>query len=152
MNIKRYTKSLLLLLVVCLAFPLMSFTFMPLQTDAPVTVLDAILKIALGFASLAGVASAVTVLVQLFKWAGLVKDGSSSNWTSTLNLIAFIVLVSFRIFQPSIAVDVLDGYAAKVAEIAMFALGLFVQMTTSKPVYDALKKAQVPLMRYSLSA
>ena len=132
----------------------LAFTILPshsiAQTPEP-TALDIILKIALGFASLAGVSSLVAVLVQIFKLVGLVRDGTANKWTAAFNLIAFIGLVYFGVFQPSVAVEVLDGYAAQIAQIALFVLGFVVQMTTSKPVYVAFKSAQVPLLGTSLN-
>lgn len=140
--------------IVLLSLLSLAFTFMPAplaQAPAP-TALDIILKIAMGFGSLAGVSALVSVLVQLGKILGLVKDGTANQWTSGFNLIAFIGLVYFGVFQPSIALDVLDGYAAQIAQIALFVLGFIVQMTVSKPTYDALKSARVPLLARSHSA
>lgn len=122
------------------------------QADAEVDALDIILKIAVGFGSLAGVSALIAVVVQVGKVFRLVKDGTSSQWTSALNLLAFIGLVYFGVFQPSIAIEVLDGYAAQVAQIGLFVLGFIIQMTTSKPTYDSLKSANVPLLRFSYNS
>ena len=107
-------------------------------------VLDIILKIIAGFATLAGVSSLVAVLVQIGKLVGLVKDDTAGKWAAGLNLFAFAVLCYFGIFQPQIALEVLDGYAAQIAVAALFVLGFVTQMTVSKPTYTAFKAAGVP--------
>lgn len=150
---KVHMSAVMLLIIVFAAFATMAFmpmTLPDLQVPEP-TVFDVILRIAVGFTSLAGVSALVAVLVQIFKLLGLVKDGTAHRWTAGFNLIAFIVLVYFGVFQPSVAVSILDGYAAQIAQIALFVLGFVVQMATSKPVYSAFKTAQVPLLRYSLT-
>jgi hypothetical protein len=118
----------------------------------PPDVLDIILKIALGFASLVGVSKLVAVLVQLGKLAKLVKDGTSDMWAAVLNLVAFAVLVFYGVFQPSIVLSVLDGYAAQFAEILLFILGFIIQITGSQPAYLALKAARVPLLSKSYTS
>lgn len=147
----KVTLTLIVLMLLIASPLLMAFTPVGSILQPSATPLDVILQLALGFASLAGVAALVAVIVQVFKLAGLVKDGTSNKWISALNLIAFIVLVAFQIFKPSIAIAVLDGYAAQIAQIALFVLGFVVQMTTSTPVYNAFKSAGVPLLRYSLT-
>lgn len=152
----KVNKVLFVFVVVLVA--LASMAFMPLSAPQAVqvteesTALDIILKIAVGFGSLAGVSALVAVIAQIGKVFGLVKDGTSSQWTSALNLLAFIALVYVGVFQPSIAIEVLDGYAAQVAQIGLFVLGFIIQMTTSKPTYDALKSARVPLLRFSYNS
>lgn len=124
----------------------------PLQQETAPTPLDVIIQISLGFASLAGVASLVAVVIQVGKLFNVVKDDTAHKWSAGFNLLAFGVLVYFGVFQPSIALSVLDGYAAQVAQIGLFVLGFIVQITTSKPAYNAIKSARVPLLSYSFSA
>lgn len=149
MRVKR-SFLFVLLLVASLALT----AFLPQSVapqDEPTDILSVILKIALGFASLVGVSQLVAVLVQFGKLVGLVKDDTAHKWAAGLNLMAFGGLVYFGVFQPQIATSVLDGYAAQVAEIALFVMGFVVQITTSKPAYAALKAARVPLLNYSYS-
>jgi hypothetical protein len=151
-------KFLFVLTAVLVFASLLSMAFVPMpapqvaQEPVPVTALDMILKIAVGFGSLAGISALIAVVVQVGKVFRLVKDGTSSQWTSALNLLAFIGLIYFGVFQPSIAIEVLDGYAAQVAQIGLFVLGFVIQMTTSKPTYDSLKSANVPLLRFSYNS
>ena len=122
------------------------------QVIIPPDVLDIIIKLALGFASLVGVSKLNAVLVQVLKLVGIAKDATAAQWSAGLNLVTFSVLVYFGVFQPGIAASVLDGYAGQLAEIALFVLGFVLQMTGTKSAYDALKAARVPLLSYSHSA
>jgi len=136
-----------------------SFLFAPISVHAlgsaqitlPPDVLGVIVKIALGFASLVGVSNLVAVLVQLLKIIHVAQDSTASQWAAGLNLMAFIALVYFGVFQPQISFDILNGYAAQITTIILFMLGFVVQITQSKPAYDALKASQVPLLSYSYS-
>src|SRR5512139_2555158 len=84
------------------------------------SVLEIILKISAGFASLAGVSALVAVIVQVLKLVGVARDDTAGKWAAGFNLVAFLALVSFGIFQPQITMEVLDGYAAQIAVIALF--------------------------------
>lgn len=149
----KVRKSFVMLLIVALtSFAMLAFRPM-LQVEPPVTVtiLDIILKIVAGFATLAGVSALVAVLVQIMKLMGIAKDDTAAKWAAGFNLFAFIVLVAFGVFQPQIALEVLDGYAAQIAVIALFVLGFVTQMTVSKPTYNAFRAASVPLLGKSNS-
>jgi hypothetical protein len=139
-------------LIVALSVFSLAFTPLHIPLTSATNPLDVIITIAAGFASLAGVAALVAVLVQIGKYFGVVKDATANQWTAGLNLIAFIALMYFGVFQPSLTLALLDGYASQIAEIAVFILGFLVQMTTSKPVYALLKYAKVPVLGYSHSA
>jgi len=114
--------------------------------------LDAILVIVVGFASLAGTSQLVAALVNIFKGLGLVKNGTSARWAAALNLLTFIALIAFRVFQPDLALELLDGYAGQIATIAMFVLGFVLQITGSQPAHIALSEAEVPLIGKSFSS
>ncbi|GEM_PF-6287915 len=119
--------------------------------DMPIDrILNAVLVIVIGFASLVGVSKLVAAIVSLLKFIpGLVADGMADRWAAGLNLFFFIGLVAFGVFRPDITLDVLDGYAGKIAEICIFVLGFLVQIAGSKPAYDAFKAARLPLLGHS---
>jgi len=114
--------------------------------------LNAVLVIVVGFAALRGTSQLNAAIVSLLKHIpGLVRDGTSSQWTAGLNLVFFVGLVAFGVFRPDVTLDVLDGYAGQIAQIAVFVLGFVVQMTGSKPAYEQLKAAGIPLVGKSFS-
>lgn len=153
MNVNSKSKVVLFVLVALLV--VLAMVPLPVhaaQAGASPGVLDLIMKVALGFASLVGAAKLNAVIVQVLKFVGLVKDATASQWTAGLNLLLFFVLVYFGVFQPQLAFEVLDGYAAQLSEIALFVFGFVVQMTGSKPTYDQLKASRLPVLSYSYSS
>jgi hypothetical protein len=150
----KVNRSFVLMLLLVLPLALMAFMpqSMPIQGEIPPDVMGVILKIALGFASLVGVSQLVAVLVQVGKLAGLVKDNTAHKWAAGLNLLCFSALVYFGIFEPQVTLSILDGYAAQIAEISLFIIGFIMQITSSKPAYDALKASRVPFLSVSNSA
>lgn len=113
--------------------------------------LGIVLKLALGFGSLVGVAALVTVLINILKALGVVKDGTAGQWSAVLNLIFFGVLVYFGVFQPQIATQVLDGYAGQIAMILVFVLGYLAQIFVSPAVHTQLKAMRLPILGASNS-
>src|SRR5687767_8037579 len=125
----KTTRFITLLVVIILSLALMGFAPMA-QESADSTVLDAIIKIVVSFATLAGVSALVTALVSILRWAGVIKtDESAGRFTAGLNLVAFVVLAVFGVFRPDLDLTFLDGLAAKAATIALFVLGFLTQMT-----------------------
>ena len=120
----------------------------PVETD----VLQVLITVALGFASLVGMSQLVAVIVNLLKVFGLVKDGTASQWAAGINLAGFVVLVVFGVFRPDLALDVLDGIAGQVAMVLLFVLGFITQIIGSKVTHVGLSKASVPLIGKSYSA
>jgi hypothetical protein len=150
---KRFT-TLFLFVFVLAALPLMAFAPMPSNVrpvDGSPDVLHVILTISFGFVSLGGASALVAALVSLGKAIGIVADSTSARWAAGLNLLMFTVLVLFGVFRPEIALDVLDGYAGQIAQALLFILGFIVQMIGSKPVYDWLRAAKIPLLGKSYS-
>ena len=151
MKVKRLFWFVMLVMFVLLMSACSPVAFKAAEGDLPPNVLDVILRIALGFASLIGVSQLVAALVQVLKFIGLVKDDTSARWAAGLNLLMFSVLVYFGVFQPQIAMSILDGYAAQITVIILFVLGFVVQITGSKPAYDKLKASDFPLLNFSYS-
>lgn len=116
------------------------------QETAEGTVLDAILKIIVAFATLAGVSALVAALVAIGVWARVITAETAPKWTAGLNLVAFLVLVYFGVFRPDLSLAFLDGIAAQLATIALFVLGFLTQMTVPAPVNRALFRARVPVL------
>lgn len=113
--------------------------------------LDALLKLIVQFATLPGVATLVTSLVNTGKQFGWVADGWAGRWMAGLNLAALGLLVYFKFFQPDIAVEYIDAQAAILAEVLIFITGYLVQLVASKSAHDALSKAGVPVVGFSYS-
>jgi hypothetical protein len=149
MKVKRFT--LLLVVLAMLAFlPMSVLAQSPTPVVAP-DVLNVVMKLMLGFASLAGVSALIAALINLLKVVHVVKDGTSAQWSAGLNLAAFIALVLFGVFRPGLAMDILDGYAGQIAMVILFVLGFIVQITGSAIAHAKLSAANVPLIGKSFS-
>lgn len=147
----KFCLVLAILAIAMLAFMPAVHAASPAAVPLPADVLNVVVTIMLGFASLVGVSKLIAALVNLLKMIGLVKDGTANKWAAALNLAAFIALVAFGVFRPDLATSILDGYAGQIAMIILFVLGFITQITGSKPAYDDLKDARVPLIGTSYS-
>jgi hypothetical protein len=150
---KRITLIVTVLLVVALAafLPAAVHAVSPASAPLPPDVLNVVVVIMLGFASLVGVSKLVAALVNLLKLTGLVKDGTANKWAAGMNLVAFITLVLLGVFRPDLTMSILDGFAGQIAMVILFVLGFIVQITGSQSTHDALKAARVPLLGASFS-
>jgi tellurite resistance protein TehA-like permease len=117
----------------------------------PADLLNIVIKIMLGFASLVGISALIAALINLLKVIKVVKEGTASQWSAGLNLAAFIALVAFGVFRPDLAMDILDGYAGQIAMVILFILGFLTQITGSSAAHEQLKTAGVPLIGTSFS-
>jgi hypothetical protein len=146
------------LLYVVIAVVLICTLFLPAPARAAQAegneferILGSIVVLVVGFAALGGFSKLTAAVISLLKLTGLVRDGTSSQWAAGINLMFFVGLVAFRVFRPDTTLELLDGYAGQIAQIAVFVLGFMVQMAGSKPTYDQLKAAGVPLLGKSLT-
>jgi len=150
---KRTILILTVLLVIALAALLPATVYAAPAADMPLPpdVLNVVITIVLGFASLIGISKLIAALVNLLKLTGLVKDGTANKWAAGMNLAAFIALVIFGVFRPDLTMNILDGYAGQIAMVILFVLGFIVQITGSQSAHNALKAAGVPLIGASYS-
>jgi hypothetical protein len=92
------------------------------------------------FVALAGIAALISVVVNLLKVAGVVKDGQSEYYVVGLNLLGLVVLFVFHVFQPSaINLPGWDATAASIAQILTIVLGFIGQLGVSRVSYAATK-------------
>src|SRR5512136_2973681 len=110
-----------------------------------------LVQIVVQFGSLAGIAALIAVIINLLKAAHLVKDGTAGKWSAALNVIALVVLLSLKIFVPSVATSTIDGFAGQAAQVLLVVLGYLVQIFTSSDVHAALSAMNIPLLGKSYS-
>lgn len=99
--------------------------------------------------SLVGVGTLITVIVNLLKLTGAVKDGQAANWSTGLNLIGLAVLFVIGIYKPQFDLGQADAVAAQVAQILTLVFGLVVQLWSSKGSHGLLRG--VPLVGKSFT-
>lgn len=115
------------------------------------SITEAILALALGFATLIGTGGLAAALVNIGKVFKLVADGRSGQAYAFVSFLLFSALVYFHIFR-GIDLQVLDTIAAQLAGILIFLGGLFMQMGAGQYVYDILVKLKIPFIGMSFSA
>ena len=82
---------------------------------------------------LTGVAAFVPALINFGKFIGLVKDGTSDQWSAGLNLVGFVLFGGAKIF--GLDVSHYDAILGSVAPIILAILGLFLQFGVSGVIH-----------------
>jgi len=152
MKVKKMFVFVAILVIALLAFVPVTVQAKALS-DVPISanMLNVVIQIVLGFASLVGVSALIAALINLLKAIKVVKDGDAPQWSAGLNLAAFIGLVAFGVFRPGLAMSILDGYAGQIAMVVLFILGFLTQITGSSVAHEQLKTAEVPVIGTSFS-
>ena len=106
---------------------------------------DLVLK----FSSLVGVGTLITVIVNVLKFTGWVKDGQAMTWSTGLNLLGLAALFVIGIYNPQFDLGKADAVAAQVAQILTLVFGLIVQLWSSRGAHNLLRG--VPLIGKSFA-
>lgn len=99
-------------------------------------------------AGLAGLGGLISVLVNLLKAIGLVKDGTSEQWVQGFNLVAFVAVAVIYFAKIQIDWTQLDGWLTVLATF----IGFVVQLLSSKVTYSVTKGSPVIGFSYSNKA
>jgi len=97
-------------------------------------------------AGLTGLGGLVSVIVNLLKAVGVVKDGTSETWFQILNLAAFIGVAVIYFVQVNIDWGQLDQWLILLSTL----LGYVLQILGGKLTYKAIG-GKAPLIGYSFS-
>ena len=101
------------------------------------------------FLGLAGVGAAIAVIINVLKYAGVVKDGTSQTWSAGLNILGLAGMFALKIFNPDVDLAGLDATVAQVAEACLVMFGYLVQLLSSKGFHELVRN--VPLIGKSIS-
>ena len=101
------------------------------------------------FVALAGVGAFLSLVVNVLKQVGVVKDGMAPTWITGLNLAGLVALFLLKVFVPSADIGQLDGLAAVIAQVGVLVLGLVTSMLGSKLAHYSVKGAPVIGKSYS---
>jgi len=105
-------------------------------------VLENVLEIIGGLAGLGGF---VSVIVNLLKKAGIVKDGTADQWFEAINLGAFVIVAGVYVWKVDIDWTQVDAWLQALASL----LGLVVQVVGGRATYDVLRG--VPFVGFSFA-
>ena len=102
-------------------------------------------EIMLLLAGLAGLGGLISVLVNLLKVVGVVKDGTSEQWVQGFNLVAFVVVAVIYFTKVQVDWAQVDGWLSVLATF----IGFVVQLFGSKVTYAVTRGAPVIGFSYS---
>lgn len=105
-----------------------------------------VLGILVQFAQLAGVAALLAAVVNIFKYFGVVKDGTAGSWYAAFSLVTMALLVYFHYFIPTIGIEFLDAQAAILAKILLIVLGYVMQLKVGSGTANTLKNMEIPVL------
>lgn len=111
----------------------------------PDALLNVLLLVATVFASLVGVGSLVSAVINFGKAVGLVKDGTAANWSAALNLLAFGGIVAFLLLNPNVQLYQVDNTLKSWAFVVTFLISYIPQLRWSAFVSDTLQN--VPALK-----
>lgn len=100
-------------------------------------------------ASLAGFGAIVSILVNVLKKFGVVKEGTSDKWVAGFNLVGYLTLFVVTTWFPQINIPAIDAQLGAVAVILNVVFGYVVTLLGSKITYFSVKG--LPLVGKSFS-
>ncbi len=100
--------------------------------------------------TLAGFAALVSVIINVLKVVGVVKDGTAPIWAVGANLIGLITLIVIGFVKPDMDLTGIDAQFGQLAQILLMSLSFVVQVASSKFTHAMLKN--VPLIGKSFSS
>lgn len=94
-------------------------------------------------ASLVGFAMLLSVIINILKVVGVVKEDTAQLWVTGGNLLLTLVVYGFRIFKPEFDFTTLDPMAQEIATIGTFILTFVLQILGSKVTHFAVRGTPV---------
>lgn len=96
-------------------------------------------SILLEFVGLLGFAAFVSLLINVLKWAGVVKDGTADKWVAGFNLVGVLALYITRLFVPNFDPLSIDSALAEAAVVGGYIFTFVVMVFGSKLTYAAVR-------------
>jgi hypothetical protein len=112
----------------------------PAATAEPPGGLDALL---VQLAGLAGAGSAISLLINVGKSVGIVKDGTSQNWSAGLNLVLLIGLLAANVYKPGIDLAGVDKQVSDFVQVGVVIFTYILQLAASKAANQAIQGVPV---------
>lgn len=105
----------------------------------------------LTIATLAGIQAFITMLVNLGKFLGIVKDGDAAKFNTALQTIVLAVLLIIGFFIP-IDVPLVDVYAKQLADLGMSLMAIVPILMSLTPLFhDKALSGRLPILGFSHS-
>lgn len=107
--------------------------------------LNFIVTLIIGYGSMSGFASLVSMLVDFLKRLRWIKDGDSQRWSTIFNLTILVSLVTLHFVSPEYGVELINSQAGVAAQVASFGLAMVLQLKVSSAVHESGIKMNSPL-------
>ena len=91
------------------------------------------------FGTLAGFAALVSVLVNVLKSVGVVKDGTADKWVASFNLVGVVALFTVMLINPEFNPIAIDSVLSQIAVFGAFLFSTISTILGSKVTYLAIK-------------
>ena len=88
---------------------------------------------------LIGFAALVSMIVNVLKFFGVVKDGQADKWVAGFNLAGVLALFVVRMFIPEFDPMPLDTIFGQIASVGVYIMSFVVMIFGSKLTYAAVK-------------
>ena len=108
-------------------------------------------SVLLEFVGLLGFAALVSLIVNVLKLIGVVKDGTSDKWVAGFNLAGVLALYLARIFIPEFDPLPIDSILAEAAVVGGHIFTFIVMIFGSKLTYTATRGLPIIGKSYSLT-
>lgn len=95
-------------------------------------------------AGLAGLGGFISILVNVLKAVGVIKDGTSEGWFQAFNLVAFIAVAVVYFVKIPVDWSMVDDWL----NLGMLLLGYILQIASGEFTYKTLK-GKVPLIGFT---
>lgn len=95
--------------------------------------LETVLSIA---GSMVGLQLLLSVLIDVLKWAGVVKDDTAGIWSAGFNLAALGVIATIFYYNPALDFPQIDAQLATIAKFLALILGYIIQMIGTKGAHQ----------------
>lgn len=94
-------------------------------------------------ASLLGFGALVSIIVNVLKYFGIVKDGTSDKWVAGFNLAGFVALVVISYWFPQINIPQIDTQLGVLASLLTIVFSYVTTILGSKLTYLAVKNLPI---------
>ena len=101
------------------------------------------------FATLAGFGALVSLLVNVGKYFGIVKDGTADKWVAGLNLVGLVALFVIKTWFPQIDIMQLDANLGAFVIVLTVVFDYIITILGSKLTYLAVKNLPIIGKSYS---
>lgn len=100
-------------------------------------------KIILELAALLGFSVFVSLLVNVLKIFGVVKDGTADKWVAGFNLVGVLALYTVRIINPTFDPSGIDKILLEIGTVGAYILGYITTLLGSKLTYVAVRNLPI---------